>query len=768
MTADTSDSVPSRDPRAGSMEVSVSSGLQAPRSSCSLPYVNALLGCNRLDGSAVYRTRLLFIAPTFDHVLLFDVDDRDALPIIKHIEVFLDDLSRGRCNVLESDPLAVRGLESDWTPSALKYRDTAWTTIRDLVERDDGAAYYRSGRSKLIAEACATHHVTPKTVYKLLRRYWRRGQVTDTLLPDWNRCGAPGVDRPAGERKRGRPNADARKHGDRGGINVTPEIAAKLAQGFRRFALNAMVRRTLRDAYYETVRVYFVHSTEVRGGTCVPIVPPAWTIPTFQQFKYWGRKRMSKAEYVLGRRGQHRFDLVHRPITGSHRGRIWGPGALYQIDATVINLYAVSRINPLQVVGRPTLFVVIDVFSWAVVGFHVSFEAPSYREAALALEVACLSKASLCERYGYPFVPEEHPGEGLPEALANDRGQLHGPQFDHAIRALGIRNETLPAGRGDWKSPIEKQFDLQDVSAWQGIPGTVNKDRQRGDPDPQRSAAWDLDDIMRHMLVAFTQYNLTHEIPSLAKDGAIMRAGVSPTPADVWDWGMRNRTGRLRAADPDRVRVHLLPGNEAPIDGLGIHFQGLHYLPPDHVRDEYMVRGVRRKTPRVSIAHDPRNLGVLYLRSSDGQSFDRCPLHPGDSAFEGRTSTEYSLWRQSESERRVQEASRKLGAGVTVSHSKARITANALARQDGVRPSVHDKRDARTREISLCPGQRSLTESLSAVQPEYSDVDEDNVEGDNSAIGRDDYRPAPRLTAPIQQLLAVSEAPQLGNGGLDE
>ena len=49
-------------------------------------------------------------------------------------------------------------------------------------------------------------------------------------------------------------------------------------------------------------------------------------------------------------------------------------GALYQIDATIADVYLVSRLNRLHVIGRPTIVVIIDVFSRMIVGVCIRFE----------------------------------------------------------------------------------------------------------------------------------------------------------------------------------------------------------------------------------------------------------------------------------------------------------------------------------------------------------------------------------------------------------
>jgi transposase InsO family protein len=69
-----------------------------------------------------------------------------------------------------------------------------------------------------------------------------------------------------------------------------------------------------------------------------------------------------------------------------------GPGSRYEIDATIADIYLVSNSNPESIVGRPTIYFVIDVFSRLVAGFYIGFESPSYLAAIQALNIAMTDK----------------------------------------------------------------------------------------------------------------------------------------------------------------------------------------------------------------------------------------------------------------------------------------------------------------------------------------------------------------------------------------
>ena len=73
------------------------------------------------------------------------------------------------------------------------------------------------------------------TIYKLLRRYWQRGQNPNSLLPDYRKSGAPGKSRAAsGQRKIGR----VRQYGDGEGMKVTPDIERLFRIAIEKHLLN--------------------------------------------------------------------------------------------------------------------------------------------------------------------------------------------------------------------------------------------------------------------------------------------------------------------------------------------------------------------------------------------------------------------------------------------------------------------------------------------------------------------------------------------------
>ncbi|NUE21545.1 hypothetical protein HUC07_23460 [Escherichia coli] len=95
-----------------------------------------------------------------------------------------------------------------------------------------------------------------------------------------------------------------------------------------------------------------------------------------------------------------------RGVMGTSRQHIFGPCARFEIDATLMDIYLVSVFNRAWIIGRPVLYVVVDVFSGMVVGFYLGLEGPSWDGARLALFNAFTDKVAFCRDFGVEITQE--------------------------------------------------------------------------------------------------------------------------------------------------------------------------------------------------------------------------------------------------------------------------------------------------------------------------------------------------------------------------
>lgn len=68
------------------------------------------------------------------------------------------------------------------------------------------------------------------------------------------------------------------------------------------------------------------------------------------------------------------------------------PGSCFELDSTVLDVHVVSEFQRNHVLGRPTVYCVIDKESRMIVGLHVSMEYASWRAGRQALINSFTSK----------------------------------------------------------------------------------------------------------------------------------------------------------------------------------------------------------------------------------------------------------------------------------------------------------------------------------------------------------------------------------------
>jgi hypothetical protein len=211
--------------------------------------------------------------------------------------------------------------------------------------------------------------ITEKTVYIYLRRYWQRGKTINALLPDYCNSGGPGKVKKAGEKKRGRPRKYAALPGIGEGRNIDEADRRIFRVSINSF-YETSKKNSLKTAYKLMLKTYYIEDSYYAedGTRKTKLIPPSER-PTFTQFKYWYEQEFDIEKALIRRKGEKTCLLENRAVLGTSTAEVIGPGSRFQIDATVADVYIVSSYNPDWIVGRPVVYVVIDVFSRMIVGF---------------------------------------------------------------------------------------------------------------------------------------------------------------------------------------------------------------------------------------------------------------------------------------------------------------------------------------------------------------------------------------------------------------
>ena len=259
-------------------------------------------------------------------------------------------------------------------------------------------------------------------------------------------------------------------------------------------------------------------------------------------------------------------DLVDASREGAEAARIKYRAALgnvkvgsvlerIEIDHTPLDLIVIDSLTNLPL-GRPWLTMAIDRHSRMVVGFYVSFNAPSSHGVLQCLRRAILPKDEWLARF--PDIKGTWPAHGIPELIAVDNGMdLHSDALESACLEMGIQILFCGSKTPQHKGSIERFFRSMNMGLIHRLPGTVfsNVD-QRGDYPAEDKAVIDMQTLV-HLLTKWVVeiYNVS------------VHRGLGGRPLDSW----------LESADRRIIELPVFPQQLEVISGIPVKRSLFHY-----------------------------------------------------------------------------------------------------------------------------------------------------------------------------------------------
>ncbi|MCA6063908.1 transposase family protein [Thalassolituus marinus] len=535
------------------------------------------------------RLRVIGLEPD-GYYWVIDIDEEKAWPI---------HASESELELYEAipDPYIPPVVEAGSVAEAR--RDEAFAAISPLLEHHS-KLFDKASRNALIKKVLENSSRPRLYITRALRRFWQRGMVPNSLTPDYQNSGARGKRRRNPTTKVGRKRSVSPGQG----IVVTEEIA---------------------DIFRSAIELYYLVGkkvplsqalTKAHGvlKTRYPTLLPE-DLPTQGQFHYFYRANYQKHEVERRRMPARTYNKDVLPLTSTATAFNFGPGARYEIDATIVDIYLVSEKDPERIVGRPTLYLVKDVFSRMIVGMYVGFENASWVTAAMALANAFSSKVEYCAQFGVTITEEMWPSVGIPSSILADRGELLSRQADTLANRFGIQISNSRAYRGDDKGICERHFNTiqSEFKPYaRGIVEAVNGKKRSGrryelDAELSLSA---FTEMMIHLVI---RHNTTHVVDNydFARD---MPEDLAAVPLELWNWGIKNRTGKLRACDDKLALINLLPSEKATVSEEGIRLRKLTYTCQKALKAGWFDRIKQTRPSEVEVSFDPRNTNLIYVR----------------------------------------------------------------------------------------------------------------------------------------------------------
>jgi len=524
-------------------------------------------------------------------------------------------------------PAYMLQVEEDIPKGEREIRDRNWERIARLVDTAvPGEIFEGRAMGALVALHAEATGAQRKTLYRLLYRYWTFGQIRNALLPNYENVGAPGKARVFAAGKRpGRPPRHSATRGAHCGKILGEDDKSFIRIGYSLFKNNEVASVT--DAYHRTLRRFYVEEHVVPGTSTDDLtLKPLDQLPSLRQFSYWGKKAFDDLTVQRSRAGERRWQKDHRGLTGRAGDGVYGPCHRFEIDATIADIYLVSRYNRNWVIGRPVIYVVVDVFSTMIVGIFVGLEGPGWNGARHALFNAFTDKVAFCRTYGIEIESSAWPSHHLPHELMADRGEMLGQAAEGLVAGLGIDIAIAPPFRPDWKAIVESRFRLLNkTSQIHWIPGAVRERiAERGQRDYRLDAVLDLAEFTNIMISSVLHYNHHSRRPDrLTTD--MIHEELEPSPINLWRWGMENGLATPNTQPHDLVYLHLLPRESASIQRGGICFKGMYYTCAYAIEQNWFARARRDGRRTVTVWYDPNDTTHVWLQDSK-RNFVRCDL----------------------------------------------------------------------------------------------------------------------------------------------
>ncbi|ANC75501.1 hypothetical protein ABE65_000925 [Fictibacillus phosphorivorans] len=585
--------------------------------------------------------RILWIDDGHAVCFCIDLEKENALPIKRTISDLQQLHGEGLVTLVNEEPYPfIYQSEEYFTEKNKGLRDERWSSIENMVCKEP-EIYESKNRGKFIALAMNDTGKTKRLLYKYLTQFWQRGKVKNALLPDYHRSGGKGKEKIFKGKKNGRPRKFEAVIGE--GIVITDEIKRVFEVSIKRY-YHTTKKNPLSEAFNLMLKTFFVSDYRYEDGVRKPILQAEDKLPTYRQFSYWYKKTFQLEEKLRKRKGNRKYELQDRAVLGTSVGDLYGPGTKFQIDATVADVYLVSSFHRNWIIGRPVIYVVIDVFSRMVVGLYVGLEGPSWFGAMMALANTASDKVSYCKKYGIDIKKEEWDCHYLPQTLLADRGELEGYNIERLISAFNMKVENTPPYRGDWKGIVEQHFRIIHSKVKPFLPGFVDTDVQvRGDRDYRLDATLNLEEFTSIIVRCVLHHNNHHWLKNYNQDEMMIEDEVSLIPRDLWNWGIQNRSGKLRSYPENIVKLHLLPSATARVTYKGIEFKKMSYSCERALKEGWFGEA-RQKSWRISICYDPRDMTHIYLPSDDGQGYEVASLLDHQKKYNGKTLEEVQYY----------------------------------------------------------------------------------------------------------------------------
>lgn len=505
--------------------------------------VNIEVGALVQQANTVYRiTQVL----DFETAIGVEVESGRSAPLrIMDLRVVSNEQDADRPDARDISEIA----DDDW-----RVAEQRFAAIKPLTNR--GCI----GRNNVDARALEVG-VDTTTLYRWLRRYNTYGEIT-ALIP--------------------------RKPGWKDGKSRIPVHADEvITQVINQFYLTPQ-RPTVQKAIIEVQRVCLARGIEPPGVSTV-------------------RNRIAKLtekETLRGRGHKEKAKNKFLPAAGSFPNADF-PLSVVQIDHTPADIILVDDVYR-KPIGRPWITLAIDVYSRMIVGYYLSFDAPSETSVALCVAHACIPKESWLLLHD---VDAKWPVWGIPRTIHVDNGtDFRSNSFRKSCLMHGINLEFRPVKQPRYGGHIERLIGTI-VKEIHDLPGTTfSSIKERDSYDAEKNAVMSKSEF-ETWLVSFI-CKVYHQRK---------HSSIGMSPSRQWEIGIFGNTSTQgvgvppRPSDPMTLLLDFLPSFQRTVQTFGVSIDNRTYY-AEALRPWINATDPETgKKQQCTFRRDPRDISVIWF-----------------------------------------------------------------------------------------------------------------------------------------------------------
>lgn len=582
------------------------------------------------------------------------------------------------------------------------------------VEKEFGPSFSKIKKHNSGLKEMWTRHGIAKTdAWKIIRKYLQSGRNAFSVVDgrrlrqtrgNYKYCTKPGVG----------------AHCD--GVPLTDALRKQFEKYRKKYLKNKHM--TIDQAYQGLIDEFY--SERVEGDIKWLDEPKR---PTKRQFQYYVRNNSSQREKDRKMMDEAEYRNNNRLLLGSAQYGVTRPGDMVEVDAVEVDVQIVSESDRSQSIGRAVAYVMVDVYSHAIIAIAPGLNNNAYLGLSQCFMNLIDDKVDYCARFGIELQDESLWPSCLPIAGRFDNGaDFKSESFIQMCKRLGIRVDHVPPRQGSMKGMVESSFHSFHASFKAELigKGLIEKDSIKSN---HKQAIMTMSEFTT-MLINFVLHYNQHYLTTVRLTKEMIDQKIKPTPTDLWEYGVETQGAPRQITERTRPQLYfdtMLKAEGATISRYGLRYNRLVYI---NKNDPFFVEAMLdagKKKVAFDCRFDPRDTGSLYYLH-DNRVF-RAELNnmiPGNVEYGDMTHVEFDeyLKRMREQDRESIKMNQEIHA--QRDRNTKKIVASIPAPGKVNTDFIHEARESEKQDLNYKEriATRDVFDNASEIyetEPEYED-----------------------------------------------